>query len=30
MASRNELERKIVDCLDEALRLHSRVIDVTE
>ena len=30
MASRNELQREIVDCLDEALRLQSRVIDVTE
>jgi hypothetical protein len=30
MALRNELQREIADCLDEALRLQSRVIDVTE
>ncbi len=30
MTPRNELQREIVDCLDEALRLQSRVIDVTE
>ncbi len=30
MAPRNELQREIADCLDEALRLHSRVIDITE
>ena len=30
MASRNELQREIADCLDEALRLQSRVMDVTE
>jgi hypothetical protein len=30
MAPRNELQREIADCLDEALRPQSRVIDVTE
>jgi hypothetical protein len=30
MAPRNELKREIADCLDEALRLQSRLIDVTE
>jgi len=30
MAPRNERQREIADCLDEALRLQSRVIDVTE
>jgi hypothetical protein len=30
MTPRNDLQREIADCLDEALRLQSRVIDVTE
>jgi len=30
MAPRNELQCEIADCLNEALRLQSRVIDVTE
>jgi hypothetical protein len=30
MAPPNELQREIADCLDGALRLQSRVIDVTE
>ncbi len=30
MGPRNERQREIADCLDEALRLQSRVIDGTE
>jgi len=30
MTPRDDLQREIADCLDEAIRLQSRVIEVTE